>query len=227
MRYTGVELDAMELAQNYHRWILDTFRPHVRGTVVEIGAGIGTMSELLAGCSPDALYCYEPSENLFPMLLQRMAGRANVHARNAFFNGVTRAHAVVLINVLEHIEDDRALLERIRASLGENGKLLLFVPALPIIFGSLDEQFGHLRRYTRAQLAKLVASCGFQVELLRYANFPGVFAWFLTAKILRKNTISARAARLYDRRIVPLARAIESRIPPPIGQSLILIAQKQ
>jgi SAM-dependent methyltransferase len=227
MQYTGTELDAMELARNYHRWILDTFRPYLRGTVVEIGAGIGTMSELLAECSPDALYCYEPAKNLFPVLAMRLAGRANVHAKNAYFNAVTRADTVVLINVLEHIEDDRAMLERIRTSLSENGKLLLFVPALPIIFGSLDEQFGHFRRYTRKQLAQLVASCGFQVELLRYANFPGVFAWYLTGKILKRKTISAGAARLYDRRIVPLVRAIESCLPPPIGQSLILIARKE
>jgi SAM-dependent methyltransferase len=225
MQYTGTELDAMELARNYHRWILETFRPYIRGTVVEIGAGIGTMSELIAECSPDTLYCYEPAENLFPVLLQRLAGRANVHAKNAYFNGVTRADAVVLINVLEHIEEDRAMLEHIRRSLTESGKLLLFVPALPRIFGSLDEQFGHFRRYTRGQLARLAVSCGFQIELLRYANFPGVFAWYLTGKILRRKTISAGAARWYDLRVVPFVRAIESRIPPPIGQSLIMVAK--
>jgi SAM-dependent methyltransferase len=227
MEYTGTELDAMELARNYHRWIVDCFRPYIRGTVVEIGAGIGTLSELLADCSPEQLRCYEPARNLFPFLERRMEGRANVRAENSFYDGATRADAVVLINVLEHIEDDRTMLERIQGSLNEGGRLLVFVPALPAIFGSLDEQFGHFRRYTRRKLAALVTACGYEIELLRYANFPGVFAWFLTGRILRKRTISPGAASFYDTRVVPIVRAIESRIAPPIGQSLILIAKKK
>lgn len=225
MKYTGTELEAMELARNYHRWILSFFRPHIRGTVVEIGAGIGTVSELLAECAPTQLRCYEPAKNLFPHLARRMAGFENVLVENSFYDGAVRADAVVLINVLEHIEDDRAMLERIRGSLRENGRLLIFVPALPAIFGSLDEQFGHFRRFTRVQLANLVIACRYDIDLLRYANLPGIFAWYFAGKILRQRTISPRAAAMYDKCVVPIVRAIESRIAPPIGQSLILIAK--
>lgn len=227
MEYTGTELDAMELARNYHRWIVDCFRPYIRGTVVEIGAGMGTVSELLAECSPTQLRCYEPAKNLFPFLERRMGGHADVRVENSFYDGADRADTVVLINVLEHMEDDRATLEKIHGSLNEGGRLLLFVPALPGLFGTLDEQFGHFRRYARRGLAELVAARGYEIELLRYMNFPGVFAWFLTGRILRKRTITPRAAAFYDARVVPLVRAIESRIAPPIGQSLILIAKKR
>lgn len=226
MEYTGTELEAMELARNYHRWIVDCFRPCIRGTVVEIGAGIGAISELLAECSPAQLRCFEPAKNLFPSLRRRMGGRANVRVQNSFYDGVICADAVVLINVLEHIEDDRAMLEKIRESLIEGGVLLLFVPAVPWIRGALDEQFGHLRRYTRRQLSDLVTASGYKIEHLRYMNFPGVFAWLLTSKILRKRTISPRAAAFYDSRVIPLVRAVEDRIAPPIGQSLILVAKK-
>lgn len=226
MEYSGTELDAMELARNYHRWILSFFRPYIRGTVIEIGAGIGTVSEMLAECAPSQLRCYEPAANLFPHLARRMDGRANVHVENCFYGGAGRADAVVLINVLEHIEDDRIMLERIRASLNEGGHLLLLVPAVPAIFGTLDEQFGHFRRYGRRQLAQLVACCGYEIELLRYLNFPGIFAWFLESRILRKRTVTSRDVKLYDKTVVPLVRAIESRIPPPIGQSLVLVARK-
>ncbi|HEV2490935.1 MAG TPA: methyltransferase domain-containing protein [Candidatus Acidoferrales bacterium] len=226
MEYTGTELEAMELARNYHRWIVDFFRPYIRGTVVEIGAGIGTVSELLAECSPSQLRCFEPATNLFPSLERRMRGRENVRVENSFYNGVLHADAVVLINVLEHIEDDGAMLQTIRGSLIEGGRMLLFVPAVPWIRGTLDEQFGHLRRYTKRQLSELVTASGYTIELLRYVNCPGVFAWFFTAKILRKPTISPRAAAFYDSRVIPLVRALEDRIAPPIGQSLILIAKK-
>lgn len=226
MEYTGTELEAMDLTRNYHRWILSFFRPYIRGTVVEIGAGIGTVSEILAEFSPKRLLCYEPARNLFPLLERRMGGRENVRVENCFYDGAERADAVVLFNVLEHIEDDHGMLERIRSSLNEKGRLLVFVPALPRIFGSLDEQFGHFRRYKRRRLRELVTSCGYQIELLRHANFPGVFAWFITGRVLSQRTISPQAAQFYDSAVVPVVRAIENRVSPPIGQSLILVAKK-
>jgi SAM-dependent methyltransferase len=226
VEYTGTELDAMELAQNYHRWIVDTFRPYIRGTVVEIGAGIGTISELLAECSLDMLYCFEPAKNLFPRLDRRMSARANVRVLNSMIDGQVRADAVVLINVLEHIKDDLGMLRHIHRTLSGDGRLLLFVPALPMLMGALDEQFGHIRRYTRKNLAQRVLSCGFEISLLRYANFPGIFAWYLASRVLKKKTITARAARFYDSNVVPFARAMEGHVAPPIGQSLVLIAKK-
>jgi SAM-dependent methyltransferase len=227
MQYTGTELDAMDRAENYHRWILELFRPHLRGRVIEIGAGIGTFSELLASCEPEELVCLEPAKNLYPHLAERMGGRPNVRVENAFFDRARSADAVVLVNVLEHIEDDAGLLARIRESLAPGGRLLVFVPALPAIFGSLDKQFGHVRRYTKRNLARLAVGSGFEIQTLRYANLPGVFAWFLTGKILRRRTISLGAAEFYDSRVVPLVRFIESRVAPPLGQSLVLVASKR
>ena len=227
MEYSGTELEAMELARNYHRWILSFFRPYIQGTVVEIGAGIGTVSELLTECAPAQLHCYEPAKNVFPYLAKRMSGRASVQVLNCFYDGAERADAVVLINVLEHVQDDLSLLRMINASLTHEGRLLLLVPAVPAIHGTLDEQFGHFRRYKRRQLARLVASCGYEIELVRYLNFPGLFAWLLASKVLRKRTVIRRDVVLYDNWVIPLVRAIESRIAPPIGQSLILIAKKK
>lgn len=227
MEYSGTELEAMEFARNYHCWILSFFRPHIRGTVVEIGAGIGTVSELLAECEPAQLRCYEPAKNLFPHLAKRMSGRANVQVQNCFYDGAERADAVVLINVLEHVHDDLSILRKIYASLAQEGRLLLLVPAVPAIYGTLDEQFGHIRRYRRQQLARLVVSCGYEIELLRYVNFPGILAWFLKSKVLRKRTVTRHDVKLYDKWVIPVVSAIESRVAPPIGQNLILIAKKQ
>src|SRR5690242_2020414 len=164
MEYSGTELEAMEFARNYHRWILSFFRPHIRGAVVEIGAGIGSVSELLAECEPAQLRCYEPAKNLLPYLAKRMSGRANVQVQNCFYDGAERADALVLINVLEHVHDDLTLLRKIFASLAQEGRLLLLVPAVPAIYGTLDEQLGHFRRYKRQQLARLVAACDYEVE---------------------------------------------------------------
>jgi hypothetical protein len=59
------------------------------------------------------------------------------------------------------------MLKKIRNSFLREGRLLAFSPALPRLFGTLDREFGHFRRYTRRQLARLAAECGFAVKLLR------------------------------------------------------------
>ena len=54
----------------------------------------------------------------------------------------------MLSNVLEHIEDDAAAVRRFRSVLPEGGRLVILVPALPALYGSIDEAIGHFRRYT-------------------------------------------------------------------------------
>jgi SAM-dependent methyltransferase len=71
--------------------------------------------------------------------------------------------AVLLLDVLEHIDDERALREAHRA-LRPGGVALISVPALPWLWSQRDDQAGHLRRYTRRTLFPLLARTGFAVD---------------------------------------------------------------
>ena len=53
-------------------------------------------------------------------------------------------------NVLEHIENDLETLVKLRSALSENGKLLIYVPAQPVLFSNFDYQVGHFRRYKKS-----------------------------------------------------------------------------
>ena len=75
--YSGTELDALAGARNYYQWILSQFRPYVGKRTIEVGAGIGTFSELLLSqASLDQLIVVEPAHNLFPRLARRLAGNS-------------------------------------------------------------------------------------------------------------------------------------------------------
>jgi hypothetical protein len=102
--------------------------------------------------------------------------------------------------------------------------LLLFVPALPWLHGSLDRAFEHFRRYRKDELRERLASAGLHVKTLDYVNLPGVASWFLAAKVLRRKTLGSSGVLLYDRCVVPVVRRIEERWKPPLGQSLIAVA---
>jgi hypothetical protein len=57
-------------------------------------------------------------------------------------------------------------------------------------------------------------------------NFPGIAAWFVAGRVLRRKTIPANDAKLYDRLVVPWLSKLESVVEPPIGSNLIAIATK-
>ncbi|MEO8577017.1 MAG: class I SAM-dependent methyltransferase, partial [Gemmatimonadales bacterium] len=228
--YSGSELDSLAEARNYYAWVLRQFEPYLGPTVVEVGAGIGTFSEfILSSPRVERLVAIEPAANTFPHLEKRFAGNKRVRTINGYLGDHYQslsANAVVAVNVMEHIADDEAFLRQSLQLTVSNGALLLFVPALPAIFGSLDKVFEHERRYTRSSLRRVIESSGWNVKRITYMNLPGIAAWFVAGRILNKTSISPSDAKAYDRLVVPWLSRVESVIPPPIGSNLVAIATK-
>jgi SAM-dependent methyltransferase len=228
--YAGTELDAMAAAPNYYRAIYEWLRGYLGETTLEVGAGVGTFSQLLA--SDPAIHnltLMEPAENNFPLLASRFATDDRVNTVRGFleeFDTEVRFEAIVLINVLEHIANDRAFLEAAHHRLARGGRILLFVPALPFLYGSLDRAFDHYRRYTRRSLRLRLEGAGFRVSRLRYVNLAGVASWFLMGRILRKQSLAVKDVALYDRLVIPWTTKLERLIPPPLGQSLLAIGER-
>lgn len=223
-------MDAVAEATNYYRWIIDSFAGALGKRIVEVGAGIGTVSELvLRRASPKELLLIEPAGNNIPELRRRFDGDSRVSIHHGYLEELgdtISADTVIAVNVMEHVERDNEFLRAARNTLARDGALLLLVPAVPAIYGSLDHAFDHYRRYTRSALEKMLLSTGFQIEQLHYLNFIGVAAWFVAGRILHRTTLGRAQVRLYDRLVIPWLRQIESRIRPPIGQSLLAIARK-
>ena len=228
--YSGTELDAMAEARNYCRWILDFFAPYLGKKIIEIGAGAGTFSQsLLSTGLASELILFEPGANLFPLLQQRFINDPRVRLWPTSFDPSVLAgpvDSIVLVNVLEHIFDDDALLLQIRESLRPGGHVLLFVPALEWNYGSLDKAFEHHRRYSKRVLRQKLQKAGFRVEQARYVNFLGTASWFLAGRVLRQKTLRPRQVRWYDRWIIPWSFKLERIWEPPVGQSLVAIAVK-
>jgi ubiquinone/menaquinone biosynthesis C-methylase UbiE len=229
--YGGTELSALAEAQNYYRWVVGQFAPFLGKRVIEVGAGIGTFARsLLNQNALSELVLVEPGDNLVPLLRRRFAGESRVKIVHGCFERLampSRADSIVLVNVLEHIAEDQALLDDAHEVLKPDGMLLLLVPALPRIYGTLDQAFGHYRRYTKTSLASKLSAAGFEIIRLSYLNCLGITGWFLTGRVLRSTTLKPRYVRLYDRGIIPWLSRLETRWEPPFGQSLLAIARKR
>ena len=195
--------------------------------VLEIGSGIGNLSAFLT--DRDRLMLTDTREEYLTTLRRRFAGHTNVSVARLYLPndhgaiGVERFDTVICLNVLEHVEDDAGSLAAIRALLAPKGRLVLLVPALPALYGTMDRALGHYRRYKRQSLAALLRSVGFRVPHIEYFNLAGIPGWWLAGRVLRRELIPSGSLKLYDA-LVPLFR-LERFLPWRIGQSLIGIGE--
>ena len=151
-----------------------------------------------------------------PGSLEAVAGRLPSH----------HYRSAVLVNVLEHIEDDVSALHELYRILEPGGALSIFVPALPALYSELDRIFGHFRRYTGRELREKVKNVGFEAIDLRYFDLLGVLPWWLINRVMGTTEFHDGLARTYDRFFVPLGRGLESLARPPIGKNLLCIARR-
>lgn len=207
--------------------MFDRLRRWIGRRVLEIGSGIGTLSAFLV--DREQLVLTDTREEYLNRLRQRFAGRPNINVAHLYLPTDVGALAgqrfdtVICLNVLEHVDDDSSSLVAIHGLLAPSGRLVLLVPALPALYGTIDRALGHHRRYTRAGLADLLRATGYRVAHIEYFNLAGVPGWWLTGRVLCRQTIPARSIKLYDA-LVPLFR-LERLVPWRVGQSLIAIGE--
>lgn len=223
--YPGKDLEAMAFARRYHRWIRDRFQPHLGPRVGEVGAGTGEFSALLLEAGIESLVAWEPSANLHPALELRFGDDPRVTViRDRFAPpGGEPLDTLFYVNVLEHINDDEAELARARQALKPDGRLCLFVPALPALYSEQDRSVGHFRRYRRRELHDKLHRAGFAIRESSWFDIAGILPWWLAYRVLRRR-VTPGAVGGYDRWVVPVMRRVESLIPPPIGKNLLLVA---
>ena len=226
---TVSDLEIMSHAVNYRRWLYGQVASHVGRRVFEIGAGIGNYTEFLL--NRDLVVALEPHGEAAARLQERFSLHPHVRiVQGDMMDASLRALAehgcdtAICFNVLEHIEHDQLALENIRHILVPGGRLLLIVPALPFIMGTVDQSLGHYRRYTRDSLRAVVQQAGFRVERNFYMNFPGIWGWLWNNRIVRRTEESRGQIGTFDRWFVPWVARLERVLPPPIGLSVVCIA---
>jgi SAM-dependent methyltransferase len=231
----GIDLEAMEDLPNYYRAMMRYFHPYLSGEAIEFGAGLGTVASLMAP-HLERLDLVEPADNLARRLRQKFADTPKITVIAETLETRTRGLAegshdtVILINVLEHIEDDEDALRDFFRILRPGGHLLLFVPALSCLFSKLDTALGHFRRYHLQDLRRRIEDLGFRTEVARYFDLFGILPWWLINTLGGKTRLDPAMVRLYDSRIVPITGALEywlkPPLGPPLGKNILLVARR-
>jgi SAM-dependent methyltransferase len=233
------DLEALAQLDNYYRWIVEEIRPFLGDRLVEIGAGIGTFTNALVvnylSHNPAArLEAFEPESLLYRQLHKRLAlahpdlirtGRL-VPTEGYFRVPQEPCDTVLMVNVLEHIQDDQESVRMIHHALSSGGTLAIYSPAMQWLYSRHDQAVGHYRRYEKTRLAQLMLGVGFEVITAKYMDCMGVLPWYLLNVIGGFTSINSRLARLYDTWFVPITRWMEGREGPRIGKNILMIGRK-
>jgi glycosyltransferase involved in cell wall biosynthesis len=219
----------MEKARRFNIWMGDALRPYVGERVLEIGAGIGTLTNQFI---PRELYVASDINHDYLDYLESYAcGRPYLHVLELdatepeHFRGLEGIFdTVLMVNVLEHVRRPEVALANIHRALAPGGRAIFLVPQHPGLYGTLDEALEHRERYTPATLVDSLETAGFTVQHLVDFNRFAIPGWWLNGKVLRRRTFSRVQLKTLDT-MLPLLRRVD-RLFPWSGMSLIAVAVK-
>lgn len=218
----------MTQAKNYFAWQARLVRREIGRRVIEVGCGLGNFTgalldrELLIAVDEEPA-CIAEIRARYPAVQARVCGVDDP----AFLElQAERPDTCVCLNVLEHVEDHAQALRAMAEVLIPGGAVILFVPAFPALYGPIDRNLNHYRRYTRAALGNLASSAGLAVQKMHYVNAIGFFGWWFNAHVLKREAQSEGQIAVFDRMIVPVLARAELLVRPPFGQSLFAVLRK-
>ena len=218
-------------ATRYNQWILDQVQPFLGQRLFEAGAGIGNLSHMLI--HRERLLLVDHELEYVNMLADRYGWRPNVRVEHgdltepelydAFLK--ERVDTILCSNVLEHLEEDRLVLENMHRTLQPGGHCIILAPAERWLYNGLDEELGHVRRYTRGELRDKMQAAGFEIMMEKQFSRLAAISWFCSGHLLRRRQLSPRQMIWFDR-LVPLAKLLDYCLPVP-GVSLIMVGRKR
>jgi SAM-dependent methyltransferase len=225
--YIGSELELFRAAKNWKEYYYQVVRRHLGAEVLEVGAGIGGTTQVLCRGNHVRWICLEPDPNLINVLKAEPNLPAGCEVRQGSLSDLPEGEyfdGILYIDVLEHIEDDLAEVQRASTHLKPSGSLIVLAPAHQWLFSPFDCSIGHYRRYNRTMLEALTPP-GLTLISLKYLDSFGLLA-SLSNRFLKQRIPTPGQIKLWDTWMVPLSKVIDPILQYTIGKSILCVWQK-
>lgn len=226
MEYRGGELELFEKATNWKAYWSRVVRPHVRGSVLEVGAGLGAATRVLCTGREESWLCLEPDPQM-SRAIERKVERGELPGVCRAARGVLRDlppdprfDTILYIDVLEHVAEDRAEVGEAVRRLRPGGSLVVLAPAHGWLFSPFDAAIGHFRRYTKATLSRLIPP-ELEREKLVYLDSVGLLLSLANRLLLRRDLPTARQIAVWDRWVVPSSRVVDGLCLFRLGKTVV------
>lgn len=228
MKDSTITLESMSQAVWYNAWIFDKFADFLHGDILEVGCGIGNFTNLLTRFGD--VWAIDVEKEYVIKTQKLLKEKAKIGfgdiENGKFFFGNQRFDTIVCLNVLEHIKDDESALDNFFRLLKKDGRLILLVPSHKFLFGEIDKSIYHFRRYNKSEICRRLEEIGLKINKSRRLNFLGALGWFIAGKILKETSVKENNIKIFNL-IAPILLQFENLIEPPIGTSILVIAQKK
>ena len=192
--------------------------------VIDIGCGAGEFLSVLKE-QGKSVAGVEPSNGM-----RELAKKINPEIPiSAELRVGESADTVVMLDVLEHVEDDAKQVRQVFSTLNSGGEFVLVVPAYQFLYGERDEKMGHYRRYSKKILNEVLTINGFEVQSMRYWNALGFLPYLISEKVLGRalNPKSRQKTGLVQQLLNFWFRKIENSFDFGFGLSIIAVARKK
>lgn len=227
----GMEtLHVIEKANKFNRWMYETIKPFCKGKILEIGCGIGNISEFFIQDSQDIILS-DLRVNYLEIVSKKFINPTiKINLIDPEFDTkydkiIGTFDTVFALNVIEHIEDDKQAIANCKKLLKKGGNLIILVPAYQFLFNNFDKELEHFRRYTRKKIETVIAENNLEIVNSFYFNFIGIIGWYVSGSILKKKTIPENQMGLFNL-LVPVFRWADKIILNKIGLSVICVSKK-
>lgn len=228
MKDSTITLESMSQAVWYNAWIFDKFVNFLHGDILEVGCGIGNFTNFLTRFGN--VWAIDVEKEYVIKTQKLLKEKAKIGfgdiENGEYFFGNQRFDTIVCLNVLEHIKDDESALNNFFRLLKKDGRLILLVPSHKFLFGEIDKSIYHFRRYNKYEICRRLEEIGLKINKSRRLNFLGALGWFIAGKILKETSVKEKNIKIFNL-IAPILLQFENLIEPPIGTSILIIAQKR
>jgi len=220
-KFEEENLRMMKWLNNYNNWLYLNIRGFLGHKILEVGAGFGALTSYLISKTRVVISIDKNASNNDRGLKIERFDIEKDDVKKMFGEFDT----IVCINVLEHIKNQKKAISNMYKCLKKGGNLILIVPAIKWLYGTIDKADNHYRRYGKVEIKTLVEGCGFDIKQIKYMNFLGILGWIYHNKIRKLNIHDESDLIRFDS-FVPLISVIEKLFPPPLGLILIIVGVK-
>ncbi len=227
--YVGSELDVFANAINWKHYAARHLRTFLRGDVLEVGSGLGSMTQVLCG-GAGKWTCLEPDASLSARAKISLCGTAmDCEFRAGTLDALGKEEsfdAILYMDVLEHIADDRQELDHAARHLRPSGAICVLAPAHPLLYSVFDRAIGHFRRYTKTTLSA-AGPPGLRLERLRYLDCCGLLASAANRYIVKSAKPSRWQIAFWDRILVSLSLVLDPLCGYSVGKSVLAVWRRE
>lgn len=227
-------LESISGADKFNRWMYETIRPFCKGRILEIGGGIGNISQCFLAEGKE-LVVTELQEEYCDIIRNRFTGNVTLKEvitldivdpdfETKYLPFFGTFDTVFALNVVEHIANDRKAIGNCKKLLKPGGNLIILVPAFQSLFNHFDTALGHFRRYTAKTLLPVFEANQLPVVHRQYFNLIGMAGWWVSGSLLRKKVIPEGQMKLYNF-FVPVFRIIDRISNKWLGLSVIMVGR--